>query len=394
MKYANEPTYAKYITGELKRFDERNTGFSRGAAEGDLYTLMHEKSVRNMERMAPGKTVFDHARWVSGRTVDYILRQNALAREGAPIYNAKLKLKNTDPVKLSQIIKETALWLGADLVGVAELNPLWIYTHWGLHNVMYTNAASEGDPIDIPPEYRYVVVMINEMDYKPIHLTPAVEYETDIMYSKMGWCATSLATFIRELGYRAIPSGNELGMSIPMAVDAGLGELGRHGLLITREFGPRVRISKVFTDLPLSPDRPIDIGIQKFCEVCKLCSKYCPSRALTSGPRMDTAWDVSNSPGMLKWPVRAMKCLNWWAKNGCHCSVCIRVCPWNKPNNLLHKIVRSIAELGSFNRTIVYLDQILGYGRQIKKTIEHDTEVVPVEDITDKNQRPPAELGV
>ena len=123
MKYASEPTYAKYITGDLKRFDERNTGFSRGAAEGDLYTLMHEKSVRNMERMAPGKTVFDHARWVSGRTVDYILRQNALAREGAPIYNAKLKLKNTDPVKLSQIIKETALWLGADLVGVAELNP-------------------------------------------------------------------------------------------------------------------------------------------------------------------------------------------------------------------------------------------------------------------------------
>jgi hypothetical protein len=101
---------------------------------------------------------------------------------------------------------------------------------------------------------------------------------------------------------------------------------------------------------------------------------------------MDTAWDVSNSPGMLKWPVRAMKCLNWWAKNGCHCSVCIRVCPWNKPNNLLHKIVRSIAELGSFNRTIVYLDQILGYGRQIKKTIEHDTEVVPVEDVTDKSQ--------
>ena len=56
MKYASEPTYAKYITGDLKRFDERNTGFSRGAAEGDLYTLMHEKSVRNMERMAPGTT--------------------------------------------------------------------------------------------------------------------------------------------------------------------------------------------------------------------------------------------------------------------------------------------------------------------------------------------------
>jgi len=250
---------------------------------------------------------------------------------------------------------------------------------------MYTHAASEGDPIDIPSQYKYVIVMINEMSYEPIHLTPAVEYETDVMYSKMAWCATSLATFIRELGYRAIPSGNELGLGIPMAVDAGLGEMGRHGLLITREFGPRVRISKVFTDLPLTPDLPIDIGIQKFCEVCKLCSKYCPSRSLSSGPRMDTAWDISNSPGMLKWPIRAMKCLNWWVNNGCHCSVCIRVCPWNKPNNMLHKIIRLFAEWGPLNRTIIYMDQALGYGRQIKKKIGHNSEVIPVGTVADKS---------
>lgn len=379
MQYLNEPTYVKYITGGLKRFDERNTGFSRGAVEGDLYTRMHDKSVSNISKMVSGKTIFEHAQWVSGRTVDYILRKNALAREGAPIYNTKYKLKNTDPDQLTQTIKKVALWLGADLVGVAKLNPAWVYTHWGLHNAAYTNAAAEGDPINIPPQYKYVIVMVNEMAYKPIHFTPAIEYETDLLYSKMAWCAASLATFIRELGYRAIPSENELGLSIPMAVDAGLGELGRHGLLITRQFGPRVRISKVFTNLPLIPDRPIDIGIQKFCEVCKLCSKHCPSRSLSSGPRIDTGWDISNSPGMLKWPIRAMKCLNFWTKNGCHCSVCIRVCPWNKPNNTLHKIIRSFAEWGPINRAIVYMDQALGYGRHIKNKTENDSEVVSVE---------------
>jgi hypothetical protein len=120
---------------------------------------------------------------------------------------------------------------------VAELDPLWIYTHWGEHNVMYTGAAKSGDPIEIPPEYKTVVVMIHEMGYELMQRTPAVEPETDIAYAKMGWCASSLATCITELGYRAIPAGNELGLSIPMAVDAGLGELGRNGQLITREFG-------------------------------------------------------------------------------------------------------------------------------------------------------------
>ena len=34
-------------------------------------------------------------------------------------------------------------------------------------------------------------------------------------------------------------------------------EYGRHGLLITKEFGPRVRLGKIFTDMPLAPDQPI-----------------------------------------------------------------------------------------------------------------------------------------
>lgn len=366
MRYLSEPTYKRFITSGLKRFDERNTGFSRGAVEGDKYTLMHERSIANIEKLIPGKTIFDHATWVAGRTVDYVLRKNGLARETAPIYNDKYKLKTPDPIGMTKIIKNIALWIGADLVGVAKLNPLWIYTNWGLHNATYTDAAKEGDPIEISPEYKMVIVMAHEMDYHLVRRTPNVEPETDIAYSKCAWSAASLATFISELGYRAIPAVNEIGLSIPMAVDAGLGEMGRHGQLITRDFGPRIRISKVLTDLPLIPDSPIDIGVQKFCEKCKLCAKYCPSRALMLGERTDQAWDESNSPGMLKWPIRAMRCFDWWVKNGTHCTVCIRVCPWNKPNNILHRMVRIFAERNIFTPLIVYMDQLLGYGRQVK----------------------------
>lgn len=365
MKYVKEPTYKKYITVELKRFDDRNTALSRGAVEGNKYTAMHEKSIKNIEKAGPGQTILDHATWVAGATVDYVVRRNLLGRETKPIYNTKYRLKDPDPVAMTKTIKEKALWIGADMVGVAKLNPLWIYTHWGNQNVKYSGAAEVGDPIEIPSEYNMVIVMIHEMSYEVIQRSPAVEPDTDIAYSKGAWCASSLATFIAELGYKAIPAVNELGINIAMAVDAGLGEMGRSGQLITRDYGPRVRISKVFTNLSLVPDSPLDIGVQKFCEKCSLCAKFCPSKAIILDARTDKAWNEHNVPGMLKWPIGAMKCFDRWVKNGNHCSVCIRVCAWNKPNNLLHKIVRNFAERDIFTRLVVFMDQFFGYGKQV-----------------------------
>jgi len=379
VRYVEEPTYKRLITGELERFDDRNTAFSRGAVEGNKYTAMHDQCLSNVEKTSPGKTLLDHATWVAGATVDYVVRRKLLGRETKPIYNTEYRLKKPDPVALTEIIKEKALWIGADMVGVAELNPLWIYTNWGNQNVRYSRAAEVGDPIEIPAEFNRVIVMIHEMDYKAIQRSPGIEYETDIAYSKGAWCASSLATFITELGYRAIPSVNELGINIAMAVDAGLGEMGRNGLLITRDYGPRVRISKVFTNLPLIPDTPIDIGIEKFCEKCALCAKYCPGRALVSGGRINKAWDEHNVPGMMKWPIRAMNCLDWWVKNGNHCSICIRVCPWNKPHNLFHKTVRILAERDILTGLLISMDQVCGYGKQvIEKRPLQDPSVVRV----------------
>jgi hypothetical protein len=61
MRTVNEPTYTQFITGELKRFDDRNTAFSRGAVEGEKYTRMHDQSIANLVRAVPGKTTLDHA---------------------------------------------------------------------------------------------------------------------------------------------------------------------------------------------------------------------------------------------------------------------------------------------------------------------------------------------
>lgn len=126
MRYVKEPTYKKFITGELKRFDDRNTGFSKGAREGNKYTAMHEQCIENLKKSRPGQAILDHATWVAGATVDYVVRANLLGRETKPIYNTTYTLKTPDPVALTRIIKEKARWIGADMVGVAELNPSWI----------------------------------------------------------------------------------------------------------------------------------------------------------------------------------------------------------------------------------------------------------------------------
>ena len=184
----------------------------------------------------------------------------------------------------------------------------------------------------------------------------------------MSFTAPSVATYIRELGYHAIPSGNDLAINIPLAVDAGLGELGRHGMLITEQFGPRIRICKVFTDLPLAVDSPIDIGVQTFCERCQLCAEACPSKAIISGDRTDKAWDVSNNTNLLKWPVKAMDCLDWWDRNRGTCSNCMRVCPYNKPQGWLHSLVKEVVKVTpTFDRFFVKMDRAMGYGKQVIK---------------------------
>ena len=163
-------------------------------------------------------------------------------------------------------------------MGIARLNRSWVYSRWGDQNAHYCGAGQAGDPIEIPEEYQYVIVLVQEMGYDMVARSPAVEADTDLIYARMGFSTCSLATYISEIGYKAIPSVNELGIDIAFAVDAGLGEMGRMGLLMTREFGPRCRIGKVFTNLPLEVDQPVDIGVQAFCEKCERCSSQCPER--------------------------------------------------------------------------------------------------------------------
>ncbi len=218
-------------------------------------------------------------------------------------------------------IKAAAESFGAAEVGVTRVNPLWLYA-----------ARGETESPVITESLDVAVVMSVEMDFDLLATSPAVSAAaaTAMGYSKMTVAAVSLATYLTSLGYRALPSGNDTALSIPLAIDAGLGEIGRGGQLITRKHGPRVRLCKVFTDAPLLPDEPVSCGFQKTCATCTKCADACPADAIPYGDMTAAGPSPSNNPGALKWYTDPDKCLTFWRENGTCCSNCIAACPYNR----------------------------------------------------------------
>ncbi len=278
-------------------------------------------------------------------------------------------------------VRHAALFYGASLAGVAKLNPFWIYSdHFSPtreDRERTIPVVSEGERFEqtedawyLPESMNRVIALAFEEDYHAIANSPGRLASAAVGngYSRMAITSSQLSDFIRGLGYRAAPAGNGLGLSIPIAVDAGLGQLGRMGLLVTPKYGPRVRLAKVITDMPLVPNAPIDFGVDEFCEACMLCADDCPSESVTKGPKTWEGSSASNHPGTLKWYTKVEGCYDF---NGFSCSNCKRVCPFNKPNNSwLHRVIREMIEgrLITADRLMVTLDQASGYGVQTEDT--------------------------
>lgn len=274
-----------------------------------------------------------------------------------------LKLTISNPREITRNVKKVARFFGASLAGICELDQRWVYSH------CYNSISGRVEEFEIPEECKYAIVMAVEMDYQGILTSPTkvAHGAVGLGYSKMAFIAALTAQFIRGLGYRAIPCGNDTALSIPIAIDAGLGELGRNGLLITREFGPRIRLCKVFTDMPLTPDTPAEFGVTEYCNKCRKCARFCPVGAISWGERNDQPLTMSNNGGALKWFVNVERCLEFWIKNNAACSNCVRVCAFNKPVGLLHESVRQLVKYTPWlNSLLIKLDDFAGYGKQVK----------------------------
>jgi reductive dehalogenase len=177
---------------------------------------------------------------------------------------------------------------------------------------------------------------------------------------KVAFISAQLAAFITNLGYSATANHLRYYDAIlpPLAVDAGLGEVGRLGYLMTKELGPRVRLSAVTTDMPLVPDKPVDIGIEDFCRICKKCATCCPSKSIP----MDG--DPKEFNGSLRWKLNDNTCYDYWYKVGTDCGICMKVCPWSHARTFPHRLIVWLISRNKFSRRLFSLMDDIFYGRK------------------------------
>lgn len=225
------------------------------------------------------------------------------------------------PDEASRHVKELAREAGADLVGITHLKP---------HHL--TLGA------EIPG--RFAVVLAMAMRPEEIRQAPGIAagVETFRVYYELGETVVRLADAVREMGWEATAHHpvSDMGVGtrmlfVPAAVDAGLGELGRNGFLVSRDLGPMVRLAAATTDLPLAVDAPQRSGIDEFCALCTACQRACPGDALPSEKR----W----VRGAFRWHIDVESCFPHFADH-LGCSVCMAVCPYALPQvrrNLLDR---------------------------------------------------------
>lgn len=376
----------------FRRFDQRNNlTVGRPSWDEDLKTYTSKTvstRVKRIQSGRPGYALEDYSLFLAGGVTAFSqeTRINHANRGftswtslGAKVPNGVDRWQGSASAA-SAMVKRAARFFGADLVGIAPLNRNWIYSHayWGDGTRKEIVFEPVEAPVEthtqmiIPEKMQWVIVMGLEMDHDMIHYAPSPIgcAETRVTYSRMALQVAGMAEFLRGIGYQAIPSINDTGLNIPMAIDAGFGEQGRNGKLVTPEFGPSVRLCKVITDLPLERDNPIRFGVTEFCEVCQKCAEECPVKAIPSGERSWDRSNISNNPGVYTWHLKNEVCRRYWSMgNGNNCTSCVRACPFTKNPGLAHELTRTLISNAAFlNPVWRKLDDLMGYGKEADAT--------------------------
>ncbi|MCB1998389.1 MAG: 4Fe-4S dicluster domain-containing protein, partial [Rhodoferax sp.] len=238
----------------------------------------------------------------------------------------------TDPARNAANLKAASYWLGADAVGLCAV-PAWAY---------YSHDAG-GNPM--PAYHAHAINLLLDQGHETMEgasgddwISVAQSMRAYLRFSLMGGV---IAEQVRRLGYGArvhsVLDGDVL--QPPLLLLSGLGEVSRIGEVILNPFlGPRLKSGTVTTDLPMAPDRPIDFGLQRFCEGCNKCARECPSGAITAGPkRMYNGYEI--------WKSDAEKCARYRITNaaGGMCGRCMKTCPWNLEGLLADSLWRQLA---------------------------------------------------
>ena len=264
----------------------------------------------------------------------------------------KLQKVAPDPQTHADLIKATSYFLGVDAVGISRC-PDWT---WYSHNAL-------GE--EVLPPHDQAISMIIDQGYETMEgasgddwISVAQSMRAYLRFSLLGGV---IAKQIRNLGYSAkahtVMDGDVL--QPPLLLLSGLGEVSRIGEVILNPYlGPRLKSGVVTTDLPLAHDKPIDFGMQKFCESCNKCARECPSGAITAGPKlMFNGYEI--------WKSDSQKCATYrvTTKGGAMCGRCMKTCPWNLEGLFAEKPFRWAAmNIPQAAPALARLDDAVGNG--------------------------------
>ncbi len=344
------------------RVDERETMFARarlkpGSPEYAAYYTHHpehqaiDERIRALPGLLSPSSPKAHPLHFAAAEASFLIPGALREWVDGPVAADALTLT---PDAATTYLKGLTRYYGARTAGIAALQPYHVYSHVGRGSGEY------GAPLTV--DDRYALAFTVEMAHALVGAAPDAPtvLETAKEYAVAAQIAVQLAAFIRALGYtaRAHIDGNYRVIAPLVARDAGLGEIGRMGLLMTPQLGPRVRLGVVTTDMPLVVDGPTPRpDILDFCRVCKKCAENCPSRAIPFDDRQEI-------DGALRWQIDSGRCFHYWNVIGTDCGRCMSVCPYAHPDTLPHNVVRWASRHSGFARRVVLRLDDLFYGRQ------------------------------
>jgi reductive dehalogenase len=234
-----------------------------------------------------------------------------------------------DPAAMTRHIKAVARYMGADVVAIAKAHPSFLYKGSRyVQDGVAADAFEQSTPEELVRKFPYLIVTTTAWDYNKLqahrHHIGDAAYHVSQMRGVM--ILKALEGYVKELGYNAIR-----GAANPQAsgLAAGVGELGRNGLIINKHFGARIHMpDPIMTDLPLVPDEPVDIGVEDFCRICRKCAISCPTNSIPWEGK-----EVFN--GVEKYKINWLTCYKlrpFTKEHWGSCLTCATVCPFTKPN--------------------------------------------------------------
>jgi reductive dehalogenase len=319
IKRVDRPTI--FVSDAVQRIDMRDNAY--GLARRGEYGSAVQKGVR---RALPDKYPLSAAQ---KDLIDHIAlyQANPAGAEIAPIPG--------DPHVLTRHLKALGYFLKADLMGACKVPQSAYYGH-----------DNQGNPIE--PKYENALVIVMRKEAKAMRASSGSDWMGDPIsfqaYDHLGLVAETIANYVRRLGWDA---SAQYGPSFvdrysvlmpPLLLWAGIGEVSRAGIILNPYLGLGFKAAAILTDMPLVPDKPIDFGLQSFCQTCKICAQNCPSKAIPQGDKV-----MYN--GYETWKLDTKRCasFNFTNKSGTMCNRCVKSCPWTNPPTRPHNLVRAAA---------------------------------------------------